>query len=171
MDRPARTDDANPDERLHVTFICTGNICRSVIAEKLFAAQIRERGLEDSVRVSSAGIAGWFAHADPHALAVLAAHGYPTPRHRPTRVTREHLGADLVVAMARRHAHALTGLLGVPAERVRVLRSFDPTATALDVADPFGGTAADFERAYGVIAAALPGLHRWIDARLKTNAA
>lgn len=170
MDKPARTD-ANRDERLHVTFICTGNICRSVIAEKLFAAQIRQRGLANSVRVSSAGIAGWFAHAHTHALAVLAAHGYPTAHHRPTRVGREHVRADLMVAMARRHAHTLTQLLGVPDERVRVLRSFDPAAMALDVADPFGKSAADFEKAYQVIAAALPGLHRWVDARLKTNAA
>ena len=32
-------------ETLHVTFVCTGNICRSVMAEKMFADQLRRRGL------------------------------------------------------------------------------------------------------------------------------
>ena len=46
---------------LHVTFVCSGNICRSPMAEKMFAHQIRERGLADVVRVSSAGTGGWHA--------------------------------------------------------------------------------------------------------------
>jgi protein-tyrosine phosphatase len=46
-------------EPLHVTFVCTGNICRSVMAEKMFADQLRRRGLADAVRVSSAGTGNW----------------------------------------------------------------------------------------------------------------
>ncbi|MDM2421263.1 protein tyrosine phosphatase, partial [Mycobacteroides abscessus] len=38
---------------LHVTFVCTGNICRSPIAEKMLAHQLAERGLADRVRVTS----------------------------------------------------------------------------------------------------------------------
>ncbi|PSN05646.1 protein tyrosine phosphatase, partial [Siccibacter turicensis] len=40
---------------LHVTFVCTVNICRSPIAAKMFAQQLRHRGLGDAVRVISAG--------------------------------------------------------------------------------------------------------------------
>ena len=36
----------HPGQLLHVTFVCTGNICRSPMAEKMFADQLRERGLE-----------------------------------------------------------------------------------------------------------------------------
>lgn len=54
------TPNSAVDRRtLHVTFVCTGNICRSPMAEKVFAEHIREAGLEESVRVSSAGIDGW----------------------------------------------------------------------------------------------------------------
>ena len=45
-------------EPLHITFVCSGNICRSPMAEKMFAHQIAERGLADVVRVSSAGTGG-----------------------------------------------------------------------------------------------------------------
>ena len=40
---------------LHITFICSGNICRSPMAEKMFAHQISERGLTDEVRVDQRG--------------------------------------------------------------------------------------------------------------------
>ncbi|MCX6489542.1 MAG: protein tyrosine phosphatase, partial [Rhodococcus sp.] len=45
-------------EPLHVTFVCTGNICRSPMAEKVFAAHLSEAGLSDAVRVPSAGTDG-----------------------------------------------------------------------------------------------------------------
>ncbi len=35
------------EQRLHITFICSGNICRSPMAAKMFAHQIAERGLDD----------------------------------------------------------------------------------------------------------------------------
>ena len=70
-------------EPLHVTFICSGNICRSPMAEKMFAHQISERGLADEVRVTSAGTGDWHAGegADNRANRVLREHGYPT-EHR-----------------------------------------------------------------------------------------
>ncbi|MGZ4512029.1 MAG: arsenate reductase/protein-tyrosine-phosphatase family protein, partial [Mycobacterium sp.] len=64
---------------LHVTFVCTGNICRSAMAEKMFAGQLRRRGLADAVRVTSAGTGNWHVgeRADARANRVLCAHGYP----------------------------------------------------------------------------------------------
>jgi protein-tyrosine phosphatase len=156
---------------LHVTFICTGNICRSPMAEKMFADQLRRRGLGDAVRVTSAGTGNWHvgSRADDRATRVLQAHGYPTA-HRAAQLDDEHLAADLVVALGRNHARALRQL-GVDADRIRILRSFDPRsgAYALDVDDPYYGDAQDFEDVLAVIEAALPGLHDWVDERLARN--
>ena len=44
---------------MNVVFVCTGNICRSPMAEKLLAAEIDAIGLSDRVRVSSAGTGHW----------------------------------------------------------------------------------------------------------------
>ena len=155
-------------EPLHVTFICSGNICRSPIAEKVFAHQINERGLSDAVRVTSAGTGGWHAGepADRRASTVLREHGYPSA-HRAAQVDNEHLSADLVVALGRNHERMLREM-GVPADKLRMLRSFDPrsTAHALDVEDPYYGTHDDFEDVLAVIEAALPGLHDWVDEQL-----
>ena len=156
-----------PGTALHVTFVCSGNICRSPMAEKMFAHQLAERGLGDVVRVSSAGTGGWHAGAgaDERAVQVLAIAATPTT-HRRRPIDSEHLNADLVVALGRNHFRMLTEM-GVPPDRLRMLRSFDPRsgAHAPDVEDPYYGDSADFEDTFTVIEAALPGLHDWVDER------
>lgn len=158
-------------EALHVTFVCSGNICRSPMAEKMFADQLRQRGLADAVRVTSAGTGNWHvgSGADERAAEVLRAHGYSTA-HRAAQVDDGHLGADLVVALGRNHLRMLQQL-GVDNDRIRMLRSFDPRsgAHALDVEDPYYGDHADFEEVLAVIEAALPGLHDWVDEQLAQN--
>jgi protein-tyrosine phosphatase len=138
------------------------------MAEKMFAHQIDERGLAGLVRVTSAGTGGWHAgdRADDRADRVLHDHGYPSS-HEAAQVDDDHLAADLVIAMGRNHARILRDL-GVPPERLRMLRSFDPRSAAhpLDVEDPYYGTHDDFEDVFAVIEASLPGLHEWVDDRL-----
>jgi protein-tyrosine phosphatase len=156
------------DPLLHVTFVCTGNICRSPMAEKMFAHQIAERGLADVVRVSSAGTGGWHvgSGADVRAVQVLRDRGYPTA-HRAAQVGEDHLSADLVVALGRNHLRILNEL-GVDPARLRMLRSFDPRsgAHAPDVEDPYYGDSADFLAAFDVIDATLPGVLAWVDEQL-----
>src|SRR3978361_1807444 len=86
---------SDPD-LLPVAFVCSGNICRSPMAEKMFAQQIQERGLGDIVRVTSAGTGNWHAGegADRRAKRVLRDHGHPTD-HRATQLEDDHLSADL----------------------------------------------------------------------------
>jgi protein-tyrosine phosphatase len=153
---------------LHVTFVCSGNICRSPMAEKMFAHQVEERGLADVVRVSSAGTGSWHAGDPAHELTsrVLREHGYPT-YHRAAHLDDDHMAADMVVAMGRNHVRILRDL-GVAPARIRMMRSFDPRSAAhpLDVEDPYYGTITDYEEAYEVIEASLPGLHDWVDEQL-----
>ena len=141
--------------RLHVAFVCSFNRARSVMAAVLFADQLRERGLSDVVRVSSAGTAADVGDgADEQVLSVLREHGYPVPTdHRAALVGDEHLGADLVVALGREHVQVLR-VCGVDDDRLK----------CVNVRNPLFG--ADFERAFIAIEAAMPELHEWLDERL-----
>lgn len=134
----------------------------------MFAHQIGERGLADAVRVTSAGTGAWHVGdaADHRAGAVLREHGYPSA-HRAEQIGADHLSADLIVALGRNHLRILHEM-GVPPERLRMLRSFDPrsAAHALDVEDPYYGTRDDFQDVFDVISSALPGLHEWVDEQL-----
>jgi protein-tyrosine-phosphatase len=144
--------DLGRSPRLHVAFVCSFNRARSVMAAAIFAEQLRERGLDNLVQVSSAGtVAAPGDHADEQAFSVLGEHGYPLPvDHRAAMVGPEHIGADLVVALGREHV-ALLQQRGVDDDRLK----------CVDVQNPvFGG---DFERAFTAIEVAMPGLHEWLD--------
>ena len=150
----------------HVCFVCTGNICRSPMAEKVSAEHLRRAGLDHRVRVSSAGIGGWHAGdpADPRTEDVLRRRGYPT-RHKARQVAVEHADADLLVALDAGHARSLRRIVDRP-DRIRLLRSFDPGADgSLDVPDPYYGDHG-FDDVLTMIEAAMPGLLEWVQERL-----
>jgi protein-tyrosine-phosphatase len=125
------------------------------MAAALFSEQLRERGLSDVVRVSSAGTFALVGDsADEQACSVLCERGYRAPaEHRAALVGAEHVGADLVVALGREHVEVLQER-GVDDDRL----------WHVDVRNPMFG--ADFEDAFAAIEAAMPGLHEWLDGRL-----
>jgi protein-tyrosine phosphatase len=148
---------------LSVVFVCTGNICRSPIAEKVFATELERAGLADRVHVSSAGTGGWHVGepADERAAALLRAEGYPD-EHAARQVDAEQLGAELLVALDNSHRRALQSM--VPErDRVRLLRSFDPAAPdGAEVPDPYYGDDDGFAEVFAMVAAAMPGLLDWV---------
>ena len=137
------------------------------MAEVVVGEALRRAGLADRVMVSSAGVGPWHVGEpmDPRAAAILARHGYPT-EHVATQVDREHLSADLLLALDSGHEKALRRLVDDP-DRVRLLRSFDPAATGdLDVPDPYYGGPDGFQDVLAMIEAATPALLDWVRARL-----
>jgi protein-tyrosine phosphatase len=153
----------DPHHRLSVVFVCTGNICRSPIAEKVFVHELEQAGLADAVHVSSAGTGNWHvgSPADERAAAVLRAAGYQVD-HIARQVDAEQLGADLVVALDNSHRRALQSLVPEP-DRVRLLRSFDPDAPAgAEVPDPYYGDDDGFATVLEMIRAAMPGMVEWV---------
>ncbi|MGQ0678434.1 MAG: low molecular weight protein-tyrosine-phosphatase [Actinomycetota bacterium] len=158
---------------LHVSFVCSGNICRSPMAALVFREQLRGRGLADRVTVTSAGTGGWHVgeNADPRALETLARAGYPTD-HVAAAVGSEHLAADLLIALDIGHQRELRHLLqraGRDPGSIRLLRSFDPAAPGdLDVPDPYYGGGSGFDRVLNMIEASMPGLLGWVQENLET---
>ncbi|MET7882566.1 low molecular weight protein-tyrosine-phosphatase [Streptomyces avermitilis] len=146
-----------------VCFVCTGNICRSPMAESVFRAQIAEAGLDGLVEVSSAGTDGWHEGdgADPRTVAVLEANGYESGHAARQFQASWFSHLDLVIALDSGHLKALRRLAAAPAhaEKVRLLRSYDPAADAdPDVPDPYYGQMDGFEECLEMVEAASPGL-------------
>ncbi len=152
---------------LHVCFVCSGNICRSPIAEKVMATALDGAGLAGRVRVTSAGLGNWHVGgpADERAAALLRQHGYPD-HHVARQVGRDCLDADLLVALDKGHLRELASTVADPA-RVRLLRSFDPTAPpGAEVPDPYWGGSGGFDDVLRMIESAVPGLLDWVRRRL-----
>jgi protein-tyrosine phosphatase len=151
---------------LSVVFVCTGNICRSPMAEKVFVDELERAGLAERVQVSSAGTGGWHAGspADDRARMLLRTEGYPD-EHTARQIDAEQLAADLLVALDDSHHRALRSMVPEP-ERVRLLRSFDPASPAgAEVPDPYYGGPDGFGEVLAMIRAAMPGLVEWVRTR------
>ena len=153
---------------LSVCFVCTGNICRSPIAEIVFADALRQEGLAHRVQVNSAGTGAWHVGnpADPRTVRALRRAGYRC-EHTAAQVGPQHLAADLLVALDYGHLAALRRMIAEP-ERVVLLRSFDTGAAGrdLDVPDPYFGGTEGFDEVIGMVRAAVPGLLAWVRERL-----
>ncbi|MFF8485060.1 low molecular weight protein-tyrosine-phosphatase [Streptomyces antibioticus] len=127
-----------------VCFVCTGNICRSPMAESVFRARVADAGLDSVVEVDSAGTGGWHEgeDADPRTLSVLGEHGYVLAHAARVFEPSWFARRDLVIALDTGHLKALRRLAPSPrdASKVRLLRSYDPGAgDDLDVPDPYYG--------------------------------
>jgi protein-tyrosine phosphatase len=143
-----------------VTFVCTGNICRSPMAEHVLRRHVEDEGLD--VEVDSSGTGGWHAGdpADRRTVSALRRAGYTSAhaarQFRPIWFNRY----DLIIALDEGHYRDLRSMAPSTEarEKVRLLRSFDPDAVDLNVPDPYYGGKADFEECRDLIEAAVPGL-------------
>lgn len=179
--RPAVTKDGAV-HRAHlpyrVCFVCTGNICRSPMAESMFRHQVAQARLDHLVEVDSAGTGPWHVGRGAHRLtaALLSSRGYRAD-HRARQFDRSWFATcDLVVALDRTHADDLLHLAPGPeaAAKVRLLRSFDPASiedstsdsSNLDVPDPYYGSEPDYVVVHDLIAAAIPGMLEHVRAAL-----
>lgn len=137
------------------------------MAALVFREHLRRAGLEDLVRVTSAGMGPWHAGepADGRARATLTAHGYPA-EHVAAQVDAGHLAADLLLAADLGHLADLRRKIDDPA-RVRLLRDFDPTAGEdAEVPDPYYGGTDGFDEVLGMIERSMPSLLDWVRERL-----
>jgi protein-tyrosine phosphatase len=166
-----------------VLTVCTGNICRSPMAEIVLRDRLDAAGIGDRVVVASAGVSDEEAGSpvDRRARRVLAEHGYPTgDGHRARQVTAADVAShDLVLAMTAHHARALRRLARKDVDgRIRMYRSFDPQAPVvhdgesehmLDVDDPWYGDLEDFEVCLSEIEAAADGVVEQVREQLEAQ--
>jgi protein-tyrosine-phosphatase len=139
---------------LKVLFVCTGNTCRSVLAEHLLAKLARERGLDWEAR--SAGTA-----ADPtfpvpgHVRALLGELGVKDLHHQAKPVSPQTLAwADLVLAMTDTQMRELWTDFPESKQRTHLLREYAGLGPE-DVEDPIGGDMALYRRSLAAISEAL----------------
>lgn len=148
--------------KVHVLFVCLGNICRSPTAHGVFAHLVDQEGLSTRIRVDSAGTHAYHVDEppDPRAQAAAARRGVDlsTLRARKAIVDDFHK-FDYVVAMDRSNFEHLIQLCPAGQEdKLRLFLSFAPELGEEDVPDPYYGGTAGFERVLDLIESASRGL-------------
>lgn len=142
-----------------IVFVCTGNICRSAMAEHLLRHWAKTRGL--ALEVSSCGTAAesWY-EVPAAARRLLAAEGVPAFEHAPRLAARETLrDADLILAMTRAHLRHLLDQYPEFTGRARLLRA-QAGFGEQDVEDPMGRPEAAFAACLAVLKESLEALVR-----------
>jgi RpiB/LacA/LacB family sugar-phosphate isomerase len=123
-----------------ILFVCTGNVCRSPMAEGLFRRVASRRG---EFQVLSAGLGAVDGQPPtPHAVAAMRELGIDISGQRSRLLTTEMVQqADFIFGMT--HSHVDTTLLLYPqvADKIFLLREFDETLEPFekDIGDPIGG--------------------------------
>lgn len=127
-------------KRVRVLLVCTGNTCRSPLAEALLRKRAAERGLP--VEVSSAGTdAGAGNPATEEARTVAREAGATLDGHRARRLTAEMVDqADLVLTMTRQQRKLVSDLVPAAADKVLTIKefAFRDAKEWQDVPDPIG---------------------------------
>lgn len=144
-------------------FICTGNICRSPLAEAAMRVEARKRGLELDIDSAATGV--WHVGEMPDVRARRVAHKHGLDIG--SCIARQLCEADFVrfdhiIALDAGHLRALRRLAPESKkDKIRLLLDYVPERQGEEISDPFYGKEVDFETAWQEIALGCQHLARF----------
>jgi protein-tyrosine phosphatase len=149
-----------------VLFVCMGNICRSPTAEGVFRHKVRAAGLEDQIRIDSAGtIAYHIGHPpDPRAQKAALKRGIDLSAQQARKVSSGDFEMfDYVIAMDSDNHEDLQAICAPGYEdRLHMFLKFATRSNITDVPDPYYGGGRGFETVLDLVEEAADGLLRHI---------
>jgi protein-tyrosine phosphatase len=146
-----------------ICFVCLGNICRSPTAAAVMTHLVAGADLTDRIVIESAGTGGWHVGdgPDPRAAAEARRRGVPMKHAAQKFTARDFARFDVILAMDRENVSDLLAIAPDPADagKVRLLRSYDPTAPPnAEVPDPYYGGPDGFADVFDMVERACGGL-------------
>jgi protein-tyrosine-phosphatase len=160
-------------ERNQIIVVCTGNICRSPMGERLLAhALAAESPPLNRLEVLSAGVAAFPGDpASTHSVRALAKVGLDLRDHRSRPfVDRLFDRAVAIFAMTEGHRAQLMTLPGAETVPILLFRELMDEVAEASVPDPFGANLDAYLETRDALAEAIPSIVKWLRARLAETA-
>ena len=158
---------------IKILFVCMGNICRSPTAHGVFQRLIEQTGLDQEVRIDSAGTHAYHVGhpPDPRAQAVALRRGIDLSDLRARRISRGDFEKyDYILAMDQENLSAMR--MSCPPEhsyKLRLFLDFAPELKVREVPDPYYGGATGFEQVLDLVEIASEGLLRHLRQQAKSR--
>lgn len=130
---------------MKVLFVCTGNTCRSPMAEGILKRIIKEKGL--NMKVYSAGVAVYQGdRASRNSIKAMNNIGIDISEHQASQISHELIeDADLILTMSNSHKDFILSSFESSKDKTFTLLEY-AYKTDKNVADPFGGNLAMYEK-------------------------
>ena len=144
----------------NILFVCTGNVCRSPMAEVLLKQQLQD----PQTIVGSAGLgAAQSQPASSHATSAVKELGLDLSAHKSRPLTSDMVrAADAIFAMTHSHLDMILMLFPSASEKTFLVGEFAPKGQDGEIADPFGADLQAYRETRDQIQSAIPGIARYL---------
>ena len=142
---------------IKVLFVCHGNICRSTMAQSVFAYMVRQKGLEDMFEIDSAATSREEIGNSPHYGTVrkLQQVGIPVVPHRARQMTKkDYEDYDYLIGMDTANIRNMNNIAGSDKDG-KIYKMLSFAGSGRDVADPW--YTGDFDATYRDVVEGLEG--------------
>jgi len=126
-------------QKIKIMFVCTGNICRSAMADKMLAKRVKEENLNIEV-YSSGTFAENGDYPTVEAIEAMEEYGVDLKQHRATNIRRSNIEEmDLILCATTTHKNMVLQLYPNLAGQVYTMKEYvGDTQNGIDISDPWG---------------------------------
>lgn len=138
-----------------ILFVCTGNTCRSCMAEAYFNKIVSEKNID--LISDSAGLSVCSLKASKNSIKVMKDEGIDLSKHVPVQIDKKLIDeADLILTMTQLHRKILNSQYPEYSHKLYTLKEYaDSNNTDKDIQDPFGGPLSIYKACFNEIKEAI----------------